>query len=67
MKWIHRLLLAAVFTLLLTITVYAGTWQKEGANWKYLKDDGNYAVKEWVLDNGKWYYLNDQGIMLASG
>lgn len=45
---------------------YAGIWQPEGNTWKYQKDNGVYAVSEWVQDSGKWYFFNDQGIMLFS-
>lgn len=61
------LLLAIVaFALFFTFTAYAGTWQQEGSNWKYLKDNGSFATTEWVQDNAKWYYFNEQSIMLTN-
>ena len=35
----------------------AGTWTKEGSNWKLIKPDGSIA-RGWVMDNGKWYFLD---------
>lgn len=35
----------------------AGTWTKEGNNWKLIKPDGSIA-RGWVMDNGKWYFLD---------
>ena len=59
-----RILLLATlaFALFFTFTAYAGTWQQEGSNWKYLKDNGSFAASEWVQDNTKWYYFNEQSI-----
>lgn len=34
-----------------------GTWTKEGSNWKLIKSDGSIA-RGWVMDNGKWYFLD---------
>lgn len=33
-----------------------------GKDWKYKKDDGSYAVSEWVQDaEGKYYYVGEDG------
>lgn len=55
----------ALFTALLTIgatvTAFAGTWQTDGVTYKYLKDDGTYAVNEWQSNQGLWYHLDPNG------
>ena len=60
-----RLLFATLLMVfLLSMTAFAGTWVREGTNWKFKKDNGNWAVSEWIKDNGKDYYLGADGIML---
>lgn len=63
-----RILLLATlaFALFFTFTAYAGTWQQEGSNWKYLKDNSSFATAEWIQDNAKWFYFNEQSIMLTN-
>lgn len=36
-----------------------------GKDWKYKKDDGSYAVSEWVQDAEGRYYLDDDGYTCA--
>lgn len=44
---------------------YAGTWVADNGQWKYRNDDGSYA-KGWFQDgDGRWYYLDSNGRMLA--
>lgn len=45
------------------ITAFAGQWQAEGPTWKYIKDDGNPAKSEWIIDDGEWYHFDDNSIM----
>ena len=59
----YILAMAGALSLLQCITGYAGTWSKEGNDWIYKKDDGNYAEYEWVQDNGDWYYCSRWGTM----
>ena len=58
--------------------VYAGTWTHTHSNewgsytydnlWFYIKDDGNYADNEWILDNGIWYWIDGTGsLAIGSG
>ena len=47
------------------ISVFAGTFEETSSGWRYRKDDGNYARSEWVLDQGVYYYLDGDGIMMA--
>ena len=45
------------------ITAFAGQWQAEGPTWTYIKDDGNPAKSEWIIDDGEWYHFDDNSIM----
>lgn len=50
--------------LMSTFSAFAGTWEKDGDNWTYKKDDGQYAEYEWIQDaDGSWYYCKRWGIM----
>ena len=40
-------------------SVTGGSWQQEGASWKYEKD-GSIAVDQWILSDNIWYRA-DQG------
>lgn len=62
---IRLLAAAAAMSLFLSTATYAGTWSEAGGAWRYQKDDGSYATG-WVRDtNGKWYYFDAGGRMLA--
>ena len=66
MKKSFKVLLAAVIgSCSLSMVSYAGTWQAEGANWKYQNDDFSYAANGWAADNGKWYYFDANGYMMT--
>lgn len=65
-KNVKLFLAAALLTLSMGTTVYAGTWQaQEDGQWKYQNDDGSFATG-WVEDGKKSYYLDAGGIMLAN-
>lgn len=36
-----------------------GTWEQTGAQWRFLKDDGSYAVSAWERIKGIWYYFKE--------
>ncbi len=37
------------------------------SNWKWcVQGENGKIIKGWYEDNGKWYYLNDEGIMQTS-
>lgn len=52
-----------ISSLAFSLTAFAGTWQKTGAGWAYLKDNNQYAANELVADNNQLYYLGADGIM----
>lgn len=42
-----------------TMTVYAGQWQKNGTNWSYIQDNGQPVKEGWYQDtDGKVYNFN---------
>lgn len=54
---------AAIISVSMTTTTFAGQWQAEGPTWKYIKDDGNPATSEWITDDGEWYHFDEKGVM----
>ena len=64
-KSLKKIAVAALSLALMSpAAVFAGTWEKDGDNWKYKKDDGQYAEYEWVQDtDGTWYYCKRWGTM----
>lgn len=44
---------------------HAGTWISEGGDWRYQLTDKTWLQKDWLLDQGKWYYLDEDGYMLT--
>lgn len=52
--------------------VFAGKLEKDGNNYYYLKDDGKYAVNEWVSfdlekdGTEESYYFNEEGKLLVN-
>ena len=44
-------------------TAFGGIWQEGDVGWRYVKDDGQSAAVEWVLDGGRYYRLDEGGVM----
>lgn len=40
-----------------------GRWQRDGDNWLFVKPDGTIIINEWVLVDGKWYRMDENGHM----
>lgn len=72
MKKIVVLGMATVLSCLFSVSAIAGTWESERINnllweYRYVKDDGDYAKNEWIQDaDGAWYHFDQQGIMQTS-
>lgn len=54
----------------MSMTSWAGKWEKSGENWKYRTSDGPYATSgwHWITDNNvtlKCYYFDKNGILLT--
>lgn len=59
------LAVSAAISMFASTVSYAGTWTSETGRWQYRMDDGSYA-KGWFQDtDGKWYYFDANGRMLA--
>ena len=41
-------------------------FDKQYQSWFYIKENGNYADKEWIFENGHYYYLKSGGYMAAN-
>ncbi|CMZ80016.1 endo-beta-N-acetylglucosaminidase LytB [Streptococcus pneumoniae] len=41
-------------------------FDKQYQSWFYIKENGNYADKEWIFENGHYYYLKSGGYMTAN-
>ena len=62
----RRFLVAAAALALsaaLTVPAYAGTWKYVNDQWKYQRGTNKFAYNEWIKDNGKYYYIGNDGIM----
>lgn len=65
MKKLRTILTAALLSMTMASTAMAGTWQSQTiVQWKYQNDDGSYATG-WVADDGKYYYMDPNGVMLT--
>ena len=47
----------------LTVPAYAGTWKYVNDQWRYQRGTNKFAYNEWIKDNGKYYYIGNDGIM----
>ena len=62
----RRFLVAAAalaLSVALTVPAYAGTWKYVNDQWKYQRGTNKFAYNEWIKDNGKYYYIGNDGIM----
>lgn len=58
---------AAVLAMGTGITAFAGNWQQSSSGWWYQNDDGSWPANAWQWINGKCYYFDENGYMLANG
>lgn len=65
MKKFSRIFVSIFLSVLFSSQVFAG-WQQAGDNqWKYEKD-GAFLANQWFEDQGNWYYLDENGLMIAN-
>lgn len=51
-----------------TVTIWAGTWEpQDGGGHRYKQDDGTYLTNTWLQENGKWYFFDEQGLLVVNG
>lgn len=64
-------IMAAIMTLTMGITSFAGQWNKDANGWWWVDDNGSYPVNEWRWLDGnqdgvsECYYFGADGYMLA--
>ena len=68
MKKFNKVLLCTTVFLMLGggITSFAGEWKSDSIGYWYEKEDGNYIVSDWFMDDGKYYYFNGDGYMMSN-
>ena len=66
MKKTISIFAAAVLTLTMSMTAFAGSWQKNNTGWWYQNDNGSWPAACWQQINGAWYYFNEAGYMLEN-
>jgi hypothetical protein len=64
MNKLKVILAVACFSALFSIQAFAGWVQTENGHWNY-DLEGTLVINQWIEDQGDWYYLNNEGIMLA--
>ena len=60
------MLMSAALALGATTVAYAGQWQQNSTGWWYQNDDNSYPRNSWQWINGKSYYFDSNGYMLAN-
>jgi hypothetical protein len=65
MKKSKIILTVACFSVLFSIQTFAGWMRTENGQWNY-DLEGTLVINQWIEDQGNWYYLNNEGIMLAN-
>lgn len=63
MKTIKTLMITVAFMLLGTSFAWAGSWVQTETRYRYINDDGTCLTNTWLQDNGKWYFLGEDGWM----
>lgn len=63
-RWLNLAVLCMA-VLSFSIRAFAGTFENTGDGWRYRKEDDSYAKSEWVLEQGQYYYLDQNGLMVA--
>ena len=63
-KMIHVFAAAIGLTVTLSMTVFAGQWQRNAQGWWYQNDNGTYPRNTWQYIGGAWYCFDGSGYML---
>lgn len=65
MKFFRRAIVTLFLVFLFSIQTFAG-WEQAGDNqWKY-EQEGIFLSNQWIEDQGNWYYLDENGLMLSN-
>ena len=63
-NYVKACILSIILSLSSSVPAMAG-WEQDNGSYRYRQEDGKYAVSEWVLDEGVYYYLDSNGRMFA--
>ena len=67
MKRLLAAVLAAVMMTAMTAPAFAAHWEMlQFGEWMVVLDNGSYAANQWINDNGTYYYIGPNGVMLRS-
>ena len=61
-KILKSALLTLLFSLLLSVNVFAAGLTQDAAGIHYLNDDGTYAVSTWVEISNLWFLFDANGV-----
>ncbi len=73
MKRGFLILIAAALSAEMSMTAFAGQWQKNETGWRWQEDDGNYPANTWMWIDGnndgmaECYYFDGDGYLLVNG
>ena len=60
-------IMAAIMSVGLSMTSFAGTWKQDNVGWWYQNTDNSYPKSAWMQDtDGKWYCFDANGYMVAN-
>ena len=67
MKRLLAAVLAAVMMTVMTVPAFAWRWEiQQSGEWMVELDNGSYATNQWINDNGTYYFVGPDGVMLRS-
>lgn len=66
-KKVTLLCAAALISMFASTISFASEWKQEAdGRWQYQNDDGSHAANGWQVIDGKYYYFDAEGWMLAN-
>lgn len=66
MQRIKIVFVTVILSMMMTMTALAGQWRQNNIGWWYQNDDGGNTAGGWQWIDGKCYYFNSDGYMLAN-
>ena len=67
MKKLLAAVLAAVMMTAMTAPAFAAHWEVlQSGEWMVVQDDGSYATNQWINENGTYYFVGPNGVMLKN-
>lgn len=66
-KTLKILFSTVLLTILCALPAWAGTWESTEYNgYQYKNEDGTYLTATWLQDNGKWYFFDENGLLVVN-